>query len=183
MKPTLLIPLLLCFLTTHFNQAQIDLGIKAGANFATLSDATNNSTKTGFVFGAFGSGKIAKKWALQGEILYSQQGSELDVFDFDTEYINVPIIFKKYFGLGFNIQFGPQFGFLVNDNADEFSSIEAGLQSKTFDLSGAVGLGYDFILGLRFDIRYQFGFTNAANSSGFSGQNRVFTICAGYSFL
>ncbi len=183
MKPTVFIPLLFCFLTTYFSNAQIDIGIKGGANFATLSDASNNRAKTGFVFGAFGSGKIAKKWALQGEILYSQQGSELDVFDFNTEYINVPIILKKYFGLGFNIQFGPQFGFLIDDNANEFSSIQSGFESKTFDFSGTVGLGYDFILGIRFDVRYQFGFTNATKSSEFSGQNRVFTVCVGYSFL
>ncbi|WGH75135.1 porin family protein [Tenacibaculum tangerinum] len=176
--------LLALLILTSFNvSSQIDFGIKSGANFATLSDATNNGTKIGFVAGVFGSGKIGKKWALQGELLYSQQGSEFDAFNFNTEYLNVPILVKKYVGLGFNLQFGPQFGFLVNDNADEFDSIEAGFESKNFDLSGVVGLGYDFIFGLRFDARYQFGFTNTTGNSEFSNQNRVFTIAVGYSFL
>ncbi len=171
-------------LNSSLGNAQIDLGLKAGANFATISDASSNGSKTGFVTGVFAGGKLGEKWAIQGELLYSQQGSKFDVFNFDLDYLNIPIIFKRYAILGFNVQGGAQFGFLINDNFSEISeAVQDNLESKNFDLSLSVGLGYDFIFGIRFDARYQFGMLDVTSASGYSGQNRVFTLTAGYSFL
>lgn len=186
MKKHVFIALILTLFLLPFKNvnAQLDLGIKAGANFANISDLRDNGTRTGFVAGVFGGGKLGKKWALQGELLYSQQGSKLDVFEFDVDYVNVPIIFKRYLGLGFNIQFGPQFGFVVDDNIDKLpNNIQADIEAKEFDLSGAVGLGFDFIFGIRVDARYQFGLLKVTDTSAYQGQNQVFSLCLGYSFL
>ncbi len=174
MKKLILSVFILCF--AFGAQAQsIDLGIKVGANFAKISDASVDlSNKTGLLAGAFVSIGF-NKWAIQPEILYSQQGAKTDLEDFDLDYVNIPIMFKYYIiGNVLNIQVGPQFGFLAHQ------SIKDQVDAKDYDLSGAVGAGVDLPFGLRISARYHFGFTDVANNIG---KNNVVSVAVGYSFL
>ena len=101
MKTTKLLFILL--FVSQLNHAQdIDFGVKLGANFATLNDASNASNKTGFVGGVFANLKFGKI-GIQPELLYSQQGAEFDAFDFDLNYINVPVMLKYYLIGGLNV--------------------------------------------------------------------------------
>lgn len=160
----------------------LELGLKAGANFSTFNDAMNVSNKTGFLFGAFAGVKFNSKLAIQSELLYSQQGAEFDAGEIDLTYINLPVYAKIYLVKGLNFQGGPQFGFVVDDNVSQvFEEIGDSIEAKTFDLSGIVGLGYDFPMGLRFDARYNFGVTKTFD--GEDGKNGVFSLAVGYSFL
>lgn len=159
-------------------QAQkLDLGLKIGANFSNLSDAShlNFKNKTGLVAGAFlsiGSGKFA----VQPELLYSQQGAKTDLGDFDLDYITVPVMFKFYIIENLlNVQAGPQFGFLTHH------SLAEQLETKDFDFSGTVGAGLELPLGIRVDARYNLGFTEVAD--GAKAKNGVFSVALGYSFL
>ena len=161
--------------TTVYSQS-LDFGIKLGANFANISDVSDMSSKTGFHGGIF-SGVKFKKVAIQGDLLYSQQGAKFGPTKFDLDYVNVPIVLKYYLIQGLNIQVGPQFGFLVNDDIPE------GGESKDVDVSGVAGLGYDLPFGLRFDARYNFGLTDVSKVAGAEGKNSVFSIALGYSFL
>lgn len=164
------------------SQAQgIDLGIKVGANFANITDASNFDSKTGFVAGAFLGLKFSEKFAIQPELLYSQQGAKLDGGDFDLSYVNIPIMFKYYLVQGLNIQAGPQFGFVVDDKiSGVFGDIGDNIETNDFDTTGVVGLGYDFPLGIRVDARYNFGLTEVADNGG---KNSVISLAVGYSFL
>ena len=54
----------------------LDLGLKAGVNFANITDATGLENRTGFVFGAFAGAKLGDKIGIQGDLLYSQQGAD-----------------------------------------------------------------------------------------------------------
>jgi hypothetical protein len=189
---------LLCIicLTAGVVQAQgIDLGLKAGANFSNISDATGLSNKTGFVFGAFAGLKLNDKIAVQADLLYSQQGAEFDGGAIDLNYVNVPIVLKYYVTENLNIHGGPQFGFIVDDNVKKVFSNLA--EAESFDLTGVVGLGYDLPFGLRLAGRYNFGLSDVfkesssnnsgsetrAASSDTGGKNAVFTLSVGYSFL
>src|SRR5690625_2517532 len=70
-------------------QAQkVDLGLKLGANFSNVSDAggLNFKNKTGLVAGAFLSIGTSK-FAVQPEVLYSQQGAKTDFGSFDLDYV------------------------------------------------------------------------------------------------
>ncbi|HZH70094.1 MAG TPA: porin family protein [Flavobacteriaceae bacterium] len=163
------------FAITSYAQG-IDFGIKAGANFSTLTDATGLKNKTGFHGGVFLGLKFNDKIALQPELLYSQQGAEFDMGKVDLNYINVPVIVKYYLVQGLNIQLGPQFGFVVDDNISN-----AIFEAEDFDVSGVVGAGYDFPFGIRLDARYNFGFTDVVKDTG--SKNGVFSIALGYSFL
>ena len=172
------------FLVTATSFAQgIDLGIKAGANFATLTDVSDISSRTGLLIGAFATLKFTDKMALQGDILYSEQGAngENGFSDLKLDYITFPIVFKYYIVKRLNIQAGPQFGSVVND------SFNTNLES--FDISGVVGVGIDLPFNLRVTGRYSFGLNDIGFSNfygnGFTtdAKNSVFSLTAGFSFL
>jgi len=169
--------------TTAFSQ-EIDLGIKAGANFSNITDASGLSNKTGFQAGIFAGIKFTDKVGIQADLLYSQQGAEFDAGEFDLTYVNVPIVLKYYLVQGLNIQAGPQFGFIVDDEIKTvFGDIEESIEAEKTDISGVVGAGYDFPFGLRLDARYNFGLTEVSKIEGSEGKNSVFSVALGYSFL
>lgn len=166
--------------TTAFSQ-EVDFGVKAGANFANISDVDDLSSKTGFHAGIFAGIKFTDKIGIQADVLYSQQGAEFDAGEFDLTYVNVPVVLKYYVVQGLNIQAGPQFGFIVDDDISTVLGEIA--QAEESDISGVVGAGYDFPFGIRVDARYNFGFTEVAKEENFKGKNQVFSVALGYSFL
>lgn len=169
--------------TTAFSQ-EIDLGVKAGANFSTISDASSFSNKTGFQAGIFAGIKFTDKFGIQADMLYSQQGAEFKGGDFDLSYINVPVVIKYYLFQGLNLQAGPQFGFVVDDKITKvFGEISDKVKAEEFDFTAVVGAGYDFPFGVRLDARYNFGLTDVSKVDGFDGKNNVFSLALGYSFL
>jgi hypothetical protein len=182
-----IISILFTVLLTTTTYAQgIDVGIKAGATFANLTDVTDASTKTGFVGGAFITLKFSDKIAIQGDLLYSQQGAEFDADKINLDYINFPIVFKYYIIKRLNIQAGPQFGTVVNDNVAEVFG--ANFNFNSFDITGIVGIGVDLPLNLRITGRYGFGlsdisFVNNNVSIDTNSKNTVFSLTAGFSFL
>ncbi len=184
MKKLFLIVFTITLTSTTFAQG-IDVGIKAGANFATLTDVSDVSTRTGLVLGAFATIKFSDKMAIQADLLYSQQGAKGDngASDLELDYIIFPVVFKYYIVKRLNIQAGPQFGNVVNDNLNS-----TGFES--FDVSGVVGIGVDLPLNIRVTGRYSFGlsdisFIDVFNGTSFdtSARNSVFSLTAGFSFL
>ena len=158
------------FMITQQSLSQsLDLGVKAGINYASISDI-NSDGKVGFTGGAF-AGVRFNTLGLQVEALFSQQGGELDGLDIDTDYLLVPVMAKIHFLRVLNIQFGPQFSYLLSDNE----------LSEQLDVSGAVGLGVNLGSSLRVETRYNFGFTDAFK--GASGKNRFISLALGLSFL
>ncbi|HET8808650.1 MAG TPA: porin family protein [Flavobacteriaceae bacterium] len=179
MKRATLAFLAIFFIAYSGSSQELDLGLKAGANFANINGADdfNYDSKTGFLAGAFFAVKFNDKFAIQPELLYSQQGADFDLGEFDLSYVNVPIILKYYLVKGLNIQVGPQFGFVVDDNLGE---IFDDFDNNDFDTSGVVGLGYDFPFGIRLDARYNFGLTEISDNGG---KNSVVSLAVGFSFL
>jgi len=175
MKKVIAVVMFLFMGTTMFSQG-IDLGIKAGANFSTLSDVVGVSNKTGFHAGLFGAVKFNSKIALQAELLYSQQGAKWDFGEFDLNYMNVPVFIKYYLIQGLSVQIGPQFGFIIDDKVTN-------AEINKSDISGILGLGYDFPLGIRIDARYNLGFSDVQKGDNVEGKNSVFSLALGYSFL
>lgn len=159
-------------LTLHTVKSQsLDLGIKAGMNYASISEL-NSDGRLGFTGGAF-VGLRFNALALQTEFLFSQQGGRFLENDIETDYVLVPVIAKLHFLRLFNLQFGPQFSYLL-DGSDV-------LESEKIDLSGAVGLGLSLGSSFHIDMRYNFGFTDAFK--GASGENRFISLALGLSFL
>lgn len=172
-------------LSSLFVQGQdLDFGIKAGANFATINDASGFSNTTGFVGGVFLGFKLGETWGMQADLLYSQQGGDFTLGAINLDYMNIPVVLKYYMTDNLNIHAGPQIGINVNDNVDDvLPEITEGIDladPESFNVDGVVGLGYDFPFGLRASMRYSFGLTEAFNTGG---KNSVITLAAGYSFL
>lgn len=174
MKKIIFLSLMVLFTAKSLSQG-VDLGIKVGANFATLTELPNVDTRTGLNFGAFFTIKFNDKIAIQGDVLYSQQGAEFDLDKVDLDYVNVPIVFKYYLVKKLNFHIGPQFGFLVSDfDASEFED-----SYESTDVSGVVGLGLDLPLGFRVDGRYNFGLTEFLPDV----KNNVFSLSVGWTLL
>ncbi|WP_432410409.1 porin family protein [Rasiella sp. SM2506] len=181
---------ILALITTGASAQGVDFGIKAGVNFANISDAKQGATnldfsgRTGVVVGAFVGAKLNDRFGIQADLLYSQQGAEFDGGEFNLDYVNVPIVAKVYFFKGLHLQAGPQFGVVVNDEAQSvLGEVINDIAVKDFDFSGVVGLGYDVPLGLRLEARYNFGLSDIQEDQGPSGKNSVVTLSVGYSFL
>jgi len=162
----------LFFCSTQVSAQSLDLGIKGGINYASLSNLDSDG-RLGFTGGIFVGARF-NTLGLQAEVLFSQQGGRLNQKDIETDYVLVPVLAKLHFLRIFNLQFGPQFSYLLNDNI---------LESEKVDISGAVGLGLSLGSGLRVDARYNFGFTDAVTFAGASGKNRFISLALGYSFL
>ena len=192
----LLITAIMLFAVVWTHQAQeLHFGIKGGLNFATIGgdDTDGLDMRTSFHLGALMEIKLNEKFSIQPEALYSGQGTSgkedgLDI-ELKLDYINIPIMAKYYFTESFNIEAGPQFGFMVSSKA-ESDGVEVDLDEfdlfKDFDLSLGVGAGYKFGPNFFVGARYNFGLSNIYDDSNFddnsSNQNMVLQISAGYMF-
>ena len=180
-------------------------GVKGGFNYSTIvGDLT-----TGLKFRFSGHGGIfveidfSEKFKLQPELLYSSQGFQFstdlaaiqnggavgDDNDFRTNvqlnFITVPILGKFALNDKLDVEFGPQFGFLVNQvtkfkdldqasdvNADRRSSISGDFQ---LDYGAVVGLGLALSDNLSISPRFYVGLRNRLNALA-TAQNYNATI-------
>lgn len=180
MKRIILLLGIIAFNYISYGQ-KIDIGIKGGVNFSKLDiPDIHTSNKTGYHLGAYSLFKLGNL-GVQPEIIFSQQGSQVDLADWDTKYINIPIILKLYLGGGFNLQAGPQFGFLNKAELDG-NSIEDDL--KTADVSVGLGVGWDIPIGLKIDARYNLGLTDNSDDPAYETiKSQVFQLSLGFAIF
>lgn len=174
--------------------AQLGAGIKAGVNFANQSFKSsldvNSESKTGYHFGAFFTLNMSDNVALQPEILFSKQGSELTfnsaTSEVDYSYLTIPVLLK-YNLLGvFNLHVGPQFNILssakIEDTANNaVTDIKEDL--KSLDFSVALGAGLNLPMGLTGGLRYVIGVSDindGAYGTDTEVKNKLFQIYLGY---
>ena len=178
----------IALLISHVLLAQhASFGLKAGASFSNIF-IKDNSTKyiTGFHVGGLSHIHLSHKWAIQPELLYSQQGGKRTITNVETtthlNYVNIPVLFQLMFGTGFRLEAGPQIGFLVNAK-NKSGSNETDVKSsfKTGDFSFPIGLGYSTKSGLGFDGRWIPGFSDI-QKTGVSTANNVFQLGVFYQF-
>lgn len=212
MKKTILVlsALFLSLAATAQDQ-KVKLGVKAGLNIASLNfdeSELNTSSKTGFTAGLMAEIPLTKKFSLQPELLYSQQGSKSSFSDpevanskFEStiklNYLNIPVMLKYYVAKGLSVQAGPQIGILLQANnkyQDNFLGYEnqetMNLKeySSGIDTSVNFGLGYQFANKFYADARYNISYSNVFKESDVSYfinsdmKNRVFQITVGYFF-
>lgn len=187
MKKTVLITVITMLGLTSVKAQDIKFGAKAGLNIAFITGDNTKDFKpnTDFHFGVMAEWKISDKFALQPEIVYSGQGSDIN---FESEgrvalnYLNVPIMGKYYISKGLSLEAGPQIGFLLSTNG---GTIDYKDFLKPTDFGVNFGLGYKLDNGLNFSARYNLGLTNINNVDGFTDKNRngVFQLSVGYFFF
>lgn len=186
---------------TGLAQQQVKFGPKAGVNLANLSGMDDTDMKIGFHVGAVAEIKFNDKFSLQPELLYSAQGTKIDMsmdipmigkleFEYKTnlDYINIPIMAKYYFVEGFSVEAGPQVSFLIkaeekakSDGESETLDIKDGLNSIDFGLG--FGLAYDLPQGLFINARYNLGLTDIVkDNNGDAVKNSVIQVGVGFKF-
>lgn len=204
-KNILIVALVLVFGVSNAQKAKF--GIKGGmniSNWAGDTDGMDVKSKIGFNVGGFAEIKLSDKFAIQPELLYSAQGMKLDNIPLDIEgsdysvdstfklvYINIPVMFKFYVAEKFNLEAGPQVGFLtsakVKVTVDGFGSstesVKENFESVDFGLN--FGAGYYFTEHFFANARYNLGLSNIAKTEGGENttiNNSVFSLNVGYKF-
>jgi len=171
--------------------SQVQIGIKGGLTFATLSESDLSpdfKSQTGFVAGVHFGIPLGSNFMFQPEALISQQGAEFttggSTSSFDVSYLVVPANFRINLGSGGVQPFilgGPYAAFKLSCNVEDL------LDCDDLDLSGT-DWGVDFGAGLKFggffaEARYSLGLTDISNlSEGFDSKQRVFMVMIGITF-
>lgn len=163
------------------------LGIKGGLNITNIKMMDNASDyKAGFHVGGLAHFHLSKEWAIQPELMFSQQGgksrSEANKTSTNLDYLTVPVLVQYMFNNGFRLQAGPQLGILVNAKSKlGGNSTDIKDRYKTADISFPIGIGYLTHSGLGIDARWVPGLTNI-QKSGTNHTNNGFQLGLFYQF-
>lgn len=164
-------------------------GLKGGINVANLAidEGNNPDSKIGIHLGGLAHIHLSDHFALQPELMYSNQGWKRTSgnTDYKTKlhYLNLPVLLQFMTGSGFRLQTGPQLGVLmsarykVNDTETDIDD-----SYETPDFSWSFGASYVTMKGLGFDARYNHGITNINDQPGADFRNRVFQFGVFYQF-
>jgi len=171
--------------------AQIDLGVKGGINFSTLSNYPTSKFKVDYSLGGYANYEITDQFSFQPEILYSKQGAGLKTNSnaksrLVTHNINIPLMGRYEIMDGFNVEFGPQLGFLVSAQQkikDGKTDIKTNVTDnfKTFDFGLNFGAGYKISDEIEINARITKGLTDINhNPDGRKTTNTYFNIGIAY---
>lgn len=149
------------------NAQSTRFGVKGGLNISNFTGYQEDvKSLVGFHIGGFAEIKLAKKFAIQPEFLFSTQGTTIEGYNGDSNttvkvnYLNIPILAKYYITDAFSVEAGPQIGFLLSakirgeDINDLFKSTDYGLN---------LGIGYDFTENFALGLRYTIGLSDIAD--------------------
>jgi hypothetical protein len=172
--------------------AQVQFGVKAGANFATLTGSASDGAKSKVDFngGAFARVPLFNTFFLQPELVYSGQGAKATMNETDytvnQSYLNVPVLFQYQHESGLFAETGPQIGFLLAANV-KAGGVSEDIKSsyKSTDFSWAFGVGYRLSsIPAGINARYNLGLTNIAADevAGQTLKNSVFQVGLFYMF-
>jgi Outer membrane protein beta-barrel domain len=116
--------LFLAFMSSVVANAQINIGIKAGLNFANVTNPAgiNAGSRTGYMIGGFISPKAKKILGFRSEIILSRQGydykTNTNSGNVNLDYLLLPQLITLSFTKKFQLQAGGQAAFLLNAKVD-----------------------------------------------------------------
>jgi hypothetical protein len=187
MKTILSVILLLSLaILAKAQSADTHFGIKAGLNISSLDvkDGVDFDSKAGFHIGGLAHVHLSPHFAMQPEIVYSEQGGQDGDEKWKINYLNVPLLFQYMTGGGFRLQTGPQLGFAVSSKIKN-GDIEQNIKDDVsrVDVSWSLGASYLFPEAIGIDARYNIGITNVNDAEIPKVRNRVFQIGLFYQFM
>ena len=163
--------------------AQVQFGVKAGANFANITNSDGGKTLVGLNAGALVKIPVTEAFSVQPEAVFSMQGVKYDGGKNTLSYINVPVLATYTLPVGVFFQTGPQIGFLMSAKAKEDGGESIDIKSalKSTDFSWAFGAGYLIPeVNLGFNARYNLGLSKLADGS--DSKNTVIQVGVFYMF-
>jgi hypothetical protein len=167
-------------------------GVKAGANFANLSDIDDSSMRTAFQGGLYVGKDVSEEfgfrveglWVMKGATADEDFGAPIGVVEVTTklDYIEFPILFVYHLGggestVGFDLFAGPTLGFNIGAEleADGGDAVDIKDDVESFEFGAAIGaaiakeLASGKSIGL--DLRYSLGATGIAKEETPGGDN------------
>lgn len=164
-----------CLVFGFANAQSVRFGVKAGLNVSNFTGYQEDvKSLPGFHIGGFTELKVAKKFAIQPEFLFSTQGTTVEGFNGNSNssiklnYLNIPVLAKYYVTDAFTVEAGPQIGFLLSA---KYRGSDVHDLYKTLDFGLNVGCGYEFTDNISLGVRYTFGLTNVADNSDVPADN------------
>lgn len=149
--------ILLLTISPFLLHAQIGIGIKAGLNFANVTDpgGINANSRSGHMIGAYFSPKAKKLFGFRSEIMLSRQGYDYktgnNTGNVDLDYLLLPQLITLNITKRFEIHAGGQIAFLLNAKADSSNN------------NGSSGSILDYFT------RFDYGIVGGVQVSPFSG--------------
>jgi len=193
MRKTIISIFTLLMYISAFGQ-NFSIGPMVGLNVSNLSgDIENTTFKAGFAGGVFANYSITTDFGLTGQVLYSQQGANIELAGVEQkiklDYLQIPILGAYYFGKDKfrpKVMLGPQFGFLLSAKDKDGSDIDPnGAIYETNDLSAVLGAGFNYNIApkiwLNADVRYNYGISNISKLGGDELRNQHFAVMVGVS--
>jgi hypothetical protein len=115
---------LLCLLVPAIISAQLGIGVKAGLNFANVTNTSGftNSSRTGYLIGGYFSPGTKKLLGFRSELILSRQGydykTNTNTGTVNLDYLLLPQLIILRFTKKFQVHAGGQIAFLLNANVD-----------------------------------------------------------------
>jgi hypothetical protein len=161
------------------NAQETRFGVKGGLNLSNITGGNVDGTKSlvGFHVGGFAEIKIAEKFAIQPELLYSAQGSTFEAgpffgdFDVKLNYLNIPVLAKYYIVPKFSVEAGPQLGVLLSAKS-EGEDVKDGFKSVDFGFN--LGAGFHFTEDLSINLRYTIGLSPIADDADIDNEEEYY---------
>lgn len=181
------------------NAQKVGFGVKAGANFSTVStndDEFNSerAMRTTYHAGLVADFSVSQKFSIQPHLLIQGKGVSLehedhkDRFKFTSLDIPVNLVYKSN---GFFVGGGPNLGINLSgkleaeDDPSENTEFEFGSEAgqiKRINFGVNLLTGYRLKNGLFFSGNYLAGISNWSNSSEDKWRNNLFGISVGFMF-
>lgn len=182
--------------------AQIGIGLKAGLNFAnvTNSAAINSNSRTGYMIGGYISPKAKKLLGFRSELILSRQGydykTNTNTGTVNLDYLLLPELITLSFTKKLQFQAGLQAAFLLNAKVDSSGGSNTGSlfnYFNRFDYGVAGGVEVSPIFGLFIGGRANISFNKVNKDAPAGGswpnfiprldaKNNVIQLYAGWRF-
>ena len=201
-----MIRFLLCLLLAAPLYSFAQLGVKAGLNFANVTNASsvNSSSRTGFHVGVFIAPQSQRMIGSRSEIIFSRQGynykTSTNTGNVHLDYIVLPQYMTINITKFFQVQLGGQIAFLLNAKVDSANG-NSGMPpaaAKVMDIYNRIDYGFGggievhpvsgLLVGARFNISLGDLYKNPGSFASGSFipktdvKNNVFQIFAGWRF-
>jgi Outer membrane protein beta-barrel domain len=182
--------------------AQLGIGLKAGLNFANVTNTSgfNNSSRTGYLIGGYISPKAKKILGFRSELILSRQGydykTNTNTGNVNLDYLLLPQLIILKFTKHFQLHVGGQAAFLLNAKVDSTNGNNSGSLFKyfnRFDYGLAGGAEVSPISGLFIGARINVSFKSINKEAPLGGswpnfiprlnaRNNIVQLYAGWRF-
>jgi hypothetical protein len=165
--------LLACIFFAQAAMAQLNFGIKAGANISKIDGRSfKDEFRYGYHLGGFAEIGLGGKLSIQPEVLFNQYQTKVDTTfnaiyqnafqeatsgNVKLNYLSIPVVLNYKLGNILSLQAGPQFGVLMNKDNTLLENGKQAFQKGDFSMLGGAQIN---ISKLRLTGRYVVGLNN-----------------------